>query len=200
MGTSILKRRILALNRVQTRMGSLGSQKTQPTLQGGVKAKGSVFQGEDFLAWHFYINNTIISAILPFFFLLHSFWTIFFYFILMMSIPVSVRLMWSPATAQSRASSCRVIPAEKPQDGSVTHQHIMSPLWHDDASLSYQKKTKKHCTIGHVYFKTANKPVRDIFREKKQISRNFSFAGNGSPFTVQVSLGGIASILSPVWI
>lgn len=33
MGTSILKRRIRALNRVQTRMGSLGSQNTHPTLE-----------------------------------------------------------------------------------------------------------------------------------------------------------------------
>lgn len=33
MGTSILKRRILALNIVQAPMGSLGSQNTQPTLQ-----------------------------------------------------------------------------------------------------------------------------------------------------------------------
>lgn len=34
MGSSILKRRIRALNRVQTLIGSLGSQNTQPTLEG----------------------------------------------------------------------------------------------------------------------------------------------------------------------
>lgn len=33
IGTSILKMRTRALNRVQTLMGSLGSQNTQPTLQ-----------------------------------------------------------------------------------------------------------------------------------------------------------------------
>lgn len=79
-------------------MGSLGSQKTQPTLQGGVEAKSS-----DFISCHLFDTSDII-----------------FYFILMMSMPVSVRLTWSPAAAQSRASSCRVIPAEEPQDGSVT--------------------------------------------------------------------------------
>lgn len=34
MGTSMLKRRILARNRVQTRIGSFGWQNTQPTLEG----------------------------------------------------------------------------------------------------------------------------------------------------------------------
>ena len=101
MGTSILKRRIRALNRVQTRIGSLGSQTTQPTLERGklsVKA-----------ATHVAFTDCIcLLTCLEQFKL--STWRrnrvqMFGYFILMMSMPVTVRLMWSPAAAQSRGSS-----------------------------------------------------------------------------------------------
>lgn len=97
-GTSILKRRILALNLVQTLMGSLGSQNTQPTLQ---EIRYVIPTKHD---W---------TSVRVFFFV---------YFILMMSMPVTVRLTWSPAAAQSRGSSCRVIPATRPSKSHCRHK------------------------------------------------------------------------------
>lgn len=47
---------------------------------------------------------------------------VFVYFILMMSMPVTVRLTWSPAAAQSRGSSCRVIPATRPSKSHCRHK------------------------------------------------------------------------------
>lgn len=46
----------------------------------------------------------------------------FVYFILMMSMPVTVRLTWSPAAAQSRGSSCRVIPATTQSTSHCRHK------------------------------------------------------------------------------
>lgn len=42
------------------------------------------------------------------------------YLILMISMPVTVRLTWSPAAAQSRGSSCSVIPAGQSVRTNVT--------------------------------------------------------------------------------
>lgn len=49
----------------------------------------------------------------------------------MMSIPVTVRLTWSPAAAQSNGSSCRVIPAHK--DTEINH--VLSTSGHKRAVL-----------------------------------------------------------------
>lgn len=96
--------------------------------------------------------------------------------IFMMSIPVTVRLTWSPAAAQSNGSSWRVTPAQR-QTGSGSN------LW--------------ATTRGQYYIF-----VTWAMRSSTPVSFLFFFAPcsiTTLPFTVQVSLGGMASTRSPVW-
>lgn len=48
------------------------------------------------------------------------------YLILMMSMPVTVRLTWSPAAAQSKASSCSVIPVVQIDSKSPSIHHSLT--------------------------------------------------------------------------
>ncbi len=73
-GNSILKRRILARNLVQALMGSLGSQNIHPTLEREEKTSYMITESESEPR----VFHTSVS--------LHA------HFILMMSMPVTVRL------------------------------------------------------------------------------------------------------------
>jgi len=121
MGSSILKRRILALNLVQALMGSLGSQNIHPMLEKKTWSYRIISAQRKF-------SNQVLCNIIKILYnhritvyskernAFNSSDSRHTHFILIMSMPVTVRLTWSPAAAQSNASSWRVIPGERERE------------------------------------------------------------------------------------